>query len=112
MEIIKHVLNKPKRYGSSESDHLSDFDFNSIPSFVQEIWYWYSDGGYDGSGQMLLRSGDTYALSSISHCSCYGPCEDSSSIAENQYCPLEELGVNCTKDYLDEVQMLLDAAKV
>lgn len=100
MELIKHKTEK--------SEYLDEQDFKNIPDFVQEIWYDYHQGFYEGYGYMLLRSGDEYALESLSHCSCYGPCEGIGILKEENFRQLEELTKNCTADYLKDVTPVLN----
>lgn len=102
MELIKHAL--------PDSDELSDTELKYIPDFVQEIWYWYQGGGWDGRGYMILLPGDEYSTESLSHCSCYGPTSDL-NIQEFDFKPLNLLSENCSKEYLHDIQPLLDVLK-
>lgn len=112
MKLITHIVEPPSGgYYSGPTDELSKEELSSVPDFVQEIWYWYTGGGWDGQGYMLLRSGDEYQIASLSHCSCYGPMDDIGSLQESQFKPFDSLFSNCTKDYLRDIQPLLDLAK-
>lgn len=112
MELIIHVVQPPNGgYYSGPTDEFTREELRSVPDFVQEIWYWYTGGGWDGQGYMLLRSGDEYAIGSLSHCSCYGPLEDVGGYEEKGFVEFEKLYSNCTKDYLRDIQPLLDAAR-
>jgi hypothetical protein len=66
---------------------------------VDEIWYWYYNGGYDGQGQMLVRIGDLYWLHDMNHCSCYGPLEKLNSTLMGEGKSLDVL-YDCLSDDL------------
>lgn len=70
MEV--HQLGRPpgKEYDYSDESELSDSDIERIEAAgVDEIWYWYSYGGYEGSGNCLMRSGDMWDVAYLGHCS-------------------------------------------
>jgi hypothetical protein len=108
--IIAHNYNNfPENiyYKHGEIDELSDYDFEYLEKQgVEEIWYWYAYGSYEGLGQILMRSGDLYDIHDAGHCSCYGPTER----AEFQGVPFEELTDGFTKERLNEVKCLIDMA--
>ena len=55
-------------HSAQTTDHIG---FDEID--VDELWYNYEYGDYEGSGLMIARIGDKYDLYDMSHCSCYGP---------------------------------------
>ena len=84
--LNKFPLNKSYRYG--ELQELSELDQKAIQSEgIDEAWYWYAYGFYDGIGSILMRKGDGYACHNMSHCSCYGPIND----LPTSFIPLNEL---------------------
>lgn len=112
MELIIHIVQPPEGgHYCGPTDELSKDELSSVPDFVQEIWYWYTGGGWEGQGYMLLRSGDEYQIDSLSHCSCYGPMDGIAFLKEKQFKPLEYMYSDCTKDYLRDIQPLIDLAK-
>jgi hypothetical protein len=109
--MIIHNLNKfpaelNYRYGAL--DELSSYDMGYLNRYydADEVWYWYSSGSYEGSGQMLIRKGDLYDIHDMGHCSCYGPLDRMSL----SFKPLEELKSSCSSEYLKEVESLFIAA--
>jgi hypothetical protein len=78
--MIIHQLERPREliydYDDWTPCRLYDSDIdNLIRLGVEEIWYWYQSGSYEGSGQLLMRIGNKYALEDLGHCSCNGPTE-------------------------------------
>lgn len=64
---------KRKNIHNLGTDELSTSDFDYLPANVDEVWYIYESGYYEGSGHIVLRSGDKWAEHDMGHCSCYGP---------------------------------------
>ncbi len=63
-------------YSSSDLSEFEEYDLKNVYSEnIDEIWYWYTTGSYEGSGQILMRKGDLYDTHDCGHCSCYGPCD-------------------------------------
>jgi len=79
-----------------EDGELSDYDLNHIPDTVTDIWYWYAQGSYDGSGIMVLKTSDGYYLHDMSHCSCYGPLDNFE--LTKCYKTIEDLKTNCSEE--------------
>ena len=58
------------------------FDLNEVadlafPSGAEWCVYWYETGSYDGSGTAYAGNSDgEYWMTTLGHCSCYGPCDD------------------------------------
>jgi hypothetical protein len=79
--MIITQLERPKEliydYDDWTECELGEWDINDIKRIgVEEIWYWYQTGSYEGSGQLLMRIGNEYDLIDLGHCSCNGPTED------------------------------------
>lgn len=62
-------MNKIHEFAST--DKLSNWDLESLD--FDEIWYSYTHGYYEGSGDMIVRKGDLFTHHDMGHCSCYGP---------------------------------------
>lgn len=74
--------------------NLEQSDFDHLKSLgIDEIWYTYEIGGYEGSGQMIMRKGDLYDHHDMGHCSCFGPIDNMTF----NWKPLPEL-----KEYLEK----------
>jgi hypothetical protein len=108
--IVAHNYNNfPEHitYKIGEIGELSDWEFKELEKLgVEEIWYWYACGSYEGIGQILMRSGNLYDIHDAGHCSCYGPTER----ADFKGVPFEELTDGFTKELLNEVKCLIDMA--
>lgn len=103
-------------YGGHDSTALEEWDCESIPSYVKEAWYWYSYGCYEGSGYMLCQiqhdgTEPLWMLHCMSHCSCYGPCEE--RWETGGHATLEALQATCSEELLDResVRHLITAAR-
>lgn len=79
MKTIMHDVGKfPEKYDYryGELEPLGEWDQDRLSEQgIDEVWYWYANGGYEGSGDMLLRRGDQWDTHGLGHCSCYGPIE-------------------------------------
>lgn len=75
---------------------------------AEECWYYYLSGDYEGSGLMLARKGNQYALHSLSHCSCYGPTERFNP----HWRELAELKTACSEKVQNEAAELFAAAEL
>jgi hypothetical protein len=62
---------------------------------LDEIWYFYEEGYYDGSGQMLVRKGQLFDIFDLSHNSCSYPLEDATFNGQS----LEELFLSLSNEY-------------
>ena len=86
---------------------FDDYDLQEIPNNVEELWYWYAQGSYEGVGQVLMRTDDgLWHHHDCGHCSCYGPTE---RINVNNGQPLDELLTRCSGDLVHELKPLTDA---
>ena len=52
-----------------------------IPKGVDVIIYWYESGCYEGHGDAIAIGEKVAYEAGLSHCSCYGPLEDSTDWA-------------------------------
>lgn len=74
MIIVKVDL--PEGYSSYCSDQALDDDYEldrARKDGIDAIVYFYGNGGYEGSGEALLRKDGGWAHEDLGHCSCYGP---------------------------------------
>lgn len=109
MELIKHFVNPPQ--GVNHYGDPQELSIIRAPHFVQEIWYWYVGGGYEGAGHMLMRAGDEYKLCGLNHCSCYPPGDGNEYEREENFVPFDQLAIKSTEEARRDVQPLLDAAR-
>ena len=97
-------------YQHGDIMELQDGDLQRLDEAgVEEVWYWYACGSYEGCGQILMRRGSRWQLHYAGHCSCYGPTEDVvfGEGAES----LEALEATCTGELLRCVAPLFDMAR-
>jgi hypothetical protein len=65
-----HRLDPPKVSDYYDPSELSGYALNYIASAgAEEVWYWYSQGSYEGAGYLLARKGNEWAFDCLSHCS-------------------------------------------
>lgn len=96
------------QYYHGETEELSENDLQNVYAInVDAIWYWYVNGGYEGSGQMLILKGEKWALEDLGHCSCYGPTD---TLGAEPNATLKELWKNVSGDYRVQVLPLFQAA--
>ena len=110
--MIIHKLERPRDLIFDEDEwsvsELYDTDIaNLIRLGIEEIWYWYQTGSYEGAGQLLMRIGNEYALHDFGHCSCNGPTEFAVFTAFS-FEDLENLRTEGLKAYTNE---LFEAAR-
>lgn len=92
-----------------EETELEDYELKYIKDFADLIIYSYFTEPYEGSGNALIRNKDgTWAHTSLSHCSCYGPLENFDS---RWYNTLDDLKRNSTADLLQDIYAHLKEAK-
>lgn len=61
-------------YKNELSETIEDSDFDTLrDQGIQEVWYHYKSGNWEGEGYIIVRNGDQYGIDSLGHCSCYGP---------------------------------------
>lgn len=69
-------------------DELNDGELFDLEenSDIDWIIYDYEDYGYEGSGWALVRNkNDIYLLYNLSHCSCYGPLDNTYIVRYNSW---------------------------
>ena len=96
-------------YEYGDAGELDDYDLEDIPRDIEEIWYWYAIGSYEGSGNLIALRDGKYYLESLSHCSCYGPTEHLDF--NIPYNSIEELERAATGEYTKEIKLLIDMIK-
>lgn len=70
-------LKTPASHYNNDTDALDEYDLAKAKEQGADlVIYWYSSGGYEGSGNALVRKGGLWTHCCLSHCSCYGPGED------------------------------------
>ena len=102
----------PEGYDNSYCD-ISALDVRDIEALqkldVDEAWYWYASGSYEGSGQILMRKGDKYDIHDMGHCSCYGPTENATF--GGTYPSLDEIQQKCSAEAYKEIAPLVEMAR-
>lgn len=63
------------RYGTDAPERITKEEIEAalVGTEVREVWLWYLEGGYEGSGQMLMRGDNGWDVANLGHCSCNGP---------------------------------------
>lgn len=96
-------------YGGYDISELSDYEVQKLIDFgVERAWYWYAQGSYEGSGQILMLKDGLYYLHDMGHCSCYGPVED---LELKNGTDLKTIEAACSKEYLKSVLPLIKKAR-
>lgn len=112
-KIIIHNYGKfPEGYEYTYGDitKLDKWDIEYLQKLgIEEAWYWYATGSYEGSGQVLMRKGDEFDVHDMGHCSCYGPLEHASFTGA--YSSLKEIQQKCSPEAYKEIAPLVDMAK-
>ena len=111
--IINRIKKIPKKYSVRyDSTELLRDDLEDLKSLgLDEIWYWYGEGNCEGDGQLLMRKGNKYEFSTLSHCSCNEPL-DNINVHVFNGSTLEELKNKCSKEYyLTDLKILFNEAK-
>lgn len=97
-----------KEYDYYDLSGFSKYDIKNIPKEVEEIWYWYGVGSYEGAGELIARlDNGLYMHHSCGHCSCFGPTEDI-CIPETRK-TLKELVDSMSDELKENVKPILDA---
>jgi hypothetical protein len=106
---ITNIKDLPKdlEFTWGELDDLSEYDIKGLND-IDEIWYYYVSGDYEGSGQLLMRKGNLYDLHDMSHCSCYGPIDD----VDFKGMSYDDLIKSLTTDLYKECKILFDSCLV
>lgn len=110
--MIIHNLNRfPEGadYSYFELYELSPFDLENLAGRgIDEMWYWYGVGSYEGCGWALMRQGDTYDLHDMGHCSCYGALDH----LDLAWQPPEVIRERYSSEALREIADLLKEARL
>ena len=101
-------LNSGMRLRPLDEDELEKVAYY-LGHLIDEAWYWYAEGNYDGSGQLLMRKGTLWDMHDMSHCSCYGPIDEARFTG--RYESLEKLWDACTEEQQAEVKPLVGMAR-
>ena len=106
--MIVHNLNafpKAKNYYYGDLSVLQYYELRNIElEGVDEIWYWYAQCGYEGSGHILMRKGDLFDIHDCGHCSCYGPTDN----VHFKWKTFDDLKLSLSAEYLSECQSLFE----
>lgn len=96
-------------YSDILTDDLEDYELDDLIKVgVEEIWFWYARGGYEGSGQMLMRGHGGFDVHDMGHCSCYGPTE---RVTFNPKETLSGLRETVSDEYDKEIAPLIEMAQ-
>jgi hypothetical protein len=79
--IIK--IEKSEKLDNSELENFKDLK-------ADYVVYYYEYGSYEGSGFAVWKKDGKYGYSDLSHCSCYGPTDDLSTIYYNSLNDIEK----------------------
>ena len=110
--MLAHNYGKfPKDFDYSvDISELDEYDLENLQKLgIDEAWYWYAQGSYDGCGQILMRKGNMYDVHDMGHCSCYGPTDFKAF--NNTYSSLDEIQQRCTIEAYKEIAPLVDMAR-
>ncbi len=111
LTVIQAPVTGPKDsyYGNYE-DALDEWTLDRVAEQgISTLVYFYANGGYDGSGNALLRKAGTslWQHQYLGHCSCYGPLENISDHFET----LDALSARMSAELRLECAALLDRAR-
>lgn len=97
-------------YNYGDIGGLSEWDIEKLESLgIDEVWYWYAYGSYEGSGQILMRKGDEWDVHNAGHCSCFGPTDE---VAFTGHESLDALVESLSGEYYrNEVEPLIGMAR-
>ena len=98
--IVNFLGDLPEGYSSYGGlNEFSEHEMESLKYYdLDEIWYWYSEAPYEGSGQILMRKGELYDLHDAGHCSCYGPIDKLHFNGQS----LDELAKSVNPEYMEQ----------
>lgn len=108
MKIIRKPLDI-NRYQSYEDVALSDYDIDELKKQgFEEVRYFYGDGSYCGTGELIALKDGLWYHWDMGHCSCYGPV-DSDITATKGFPTLDALMESCTKELQQDLKILIEA---
>ena len=91
--------------GESHVDQLTEFG-------AEAAFYWYGTGSYEGSGYLLALRAKKWYVTSLSHCSCYGPEEGISKLIDQiGYDSLITIEQSGTKEAQADIIPLIQLAR-
>ncbi len=107
---VYRLKGTPLDFNYSESCELEDDELKTIEELGADVvFYWYSYGSYEGSGQILFRINKKWYLHDAGHCSCYGPTDDIE--LTSPYDSPDDILKNCSEEYQKEIEPLIELAK-
>ena len=112
--LIIHNYGKiPEGYDAYCTDisELDEWDIEKLQGLgVDEIWYWYAVGSYEGDGEILMRKGTRFRIHDAGHCSCFGPTDYATFGDHEGFDTLAELEATLSDDYGVEIKPLIAMA--
>lgn len=96
---------------SGEPTELDDYEIRDLEGKgLVKVWYWYTTGSYEGSGQLLaLDSAGKYHVHDMGHCSCNGPTDGFST--SDPFDSLDDIARRCSPDLMKDLRVLIEAAR-
>lgn len=76
---------------------------------IEEVWYWYEYGHYEGEGWALMLKKGIFYLADLAHCSCNGPTDRIS--LDTGFTTLSSLLLNCSKQAQEKIEPIVNAAR-
>lgn len=120
--MIVNVLKKPESYEYDYGDELeprrfkynpedekqSNYDYDRMLEIgIDELFYWYSNGDYEGVGHAIFKKNDIYCHVSLCHCSCYWSFDE---IEDGlNFLPYEELINSFSEELKEECSTIIEA---
>ncbi len=96
--IINYFEYSNTGYYQGECETLHASHLEKLSPKTLEVWYWYRNSGYEGSGWLVARQKNSWEVYSLGHCSCNGPLE----YPANTYESLSVLMASCYYDKDEE----------
>lgn len=97
-------------YFYSEESNLESYYIDMLKDAgVDLAAYWYRNGGYEGSGNMIFHRIDGWRMLDMSHCSCNGPFDG--FLQKTPYKKLNDLVATLSEESKKEVEPILKALK-
>lgn len=111
MKIVKCEMPK-QEFGDYDESEFSEYDVKDLSPEIDEIYYWYGEGNYCGSGNAIYKTKhDMWDSASLSHCSCYGPTDGLRTIVGAGYKTWEELVATFSSELKKECSTIIAALK-
>lgn len=109
--LLRSLDKIPEDCDSDYYDHsyLDEYDKRDLEGKnITCVVYWYGQGCYEGSGEMLFKVGDLWGYHNMGHCSCYGPVEQ---LEISKLKTLEELYDSFSEELKQRTSELFTIAK-